>query len=126
MSIDFERVTPIFRIFSVDKAKEFYVDFLGFKIDWEHRFEVGAPLYMQISRGKLVIHLSEHYGDCCPGSTAFVTMSGIEEFHREVSSKRYPYLHPGLGMTPWNAKCMEVIDPFGNHIRFNEYLRHAE
>ena len=25
------------RIFSVEKALEFYVEFLGFKVDWEHR-----------------------------------------------------------------------------------------
>src|SRR5437773_10613657 len=29
---------PILRIFSIEKAKEFYLDFLGFSIDWEHRF----------------------------------------------------------------------------------------
>jgi hypothetical protein len=29
---------PSLRIFSVEKAKEFYVDFLGFTWDWEHRF----------------------------------------------------------------------------------------
>jgi GNAT superfamily N-acetyltransferase len=29
-------VTPILRIFDEAEAKEFYVDFLGFKIDWEH------------------------------------------------------------------------------------------
>jgi hypothetical protein len=23
-------------------------------------------------------------------------------------------------MAPWKARCMEVIDPFGNHLRFNE------
>jgi catechol 2,3-dioxygenase-like lactoylglutathione lyase family enzyme len=45
MSIEFDRVKPIFRIFSIDKAKEFYVDFLGFNIDWEHRFDESAPLY---------------------------------------------------------------------------------
>lgn len=29
---------PIIRIFSEDKAKEFYLDFLGFTLDWEpHR-----------------------------------------------------------------------------------------
>jgi catechol 2,3-dioxygenase-like lactoylglutathione lyase family enzyme len=42
---------PILRIFSVAKAKEFYVDFLGFQVDWEHRFEDVAPVYMQVSRG---------------------------------------------------------------------------
>jgi hypothetical protein len=29
-------VVPIFRIFDYKKATEFYVDWLGFKIDWEH------------------------------------------------------------------------------------------
>jgi catechol 2,3-dioxygenase-like lactoylglutathione lyase family enzyme len=41
----FGRTTPILRIFDEAKAKEFYVDFLGFKVDWEHRFEETLPLY---------------------------------------------------------------------------------
>lgn len=28
---------PIFRIFDYNKAVELYVDWLGFKIDWEHK-----------------------------------------------------------------------------------------
>ena len=122
MTVEFTAVIPILRIFSIEKAKEFYVDFLGFAVDWEHRFEEKAPLYMQISRGDLVIHLSEHHGDACPGSAVFVKMTGIDEFHREIRAKDYPYMRPGLGMAPWNAKFMDVIDPFGNRISFNEYL----
>ena len=37
---------PVLRIFSVDKAREFYMDFLGFSLDWEHRFSPDLPLYM--------------------------------------------------------------------------------
>ena len=37
----FGKATPILRIFDEAKAKEFYVAFLGFKVDWEHRFEPG-------------------------------------------------------------------------------------
>ena len=44
------KVTPILRIFDEAKAREFYVDFLGFRVDWEHRFEPGLPLYLQVSR----------------------------------------------------------------------------
>ena len=44
------RTTPILRIFDEFRAKEFYVEFLGFKVDWEHRFEPGLPLYMQVSK----------------------------------------------------------------------------
>jgi len=42
----FERSISIRRIFDEAKAREFYLDFLGFTLDWEHRFEDGLPLYM--------------------------------------------------------------------------------
>jgi ribosomal-protein-alanine N-acetyltransferase len=45
-------------------------------LDWEHRFEPDAPVYMQVSRGPLILHLSEHHGDATPGSTAYVRMRG--------------------------------------------------
>ena len=38
------------RIFSVEKAREFYVDFLGFTWDWEHRFDDSAPLYARVMK----------------------------------------------------------------------------
>jgi catechol 2,3-dioxygenase-like lactoylglutathione lyase family enzyme len=116
----FTQTIPILRIFDVAKAREFYLDFLGFALDWEHRFEPELPVYMQVSRGGLVLHLSEHHGDCCPGSTVFVRMQGIEELHRELGDKRYGYNRPGLEMAPWKARCMEVVDPFGNRLRFSE------
>jgi catechol 2,3-dioxygenase-like lactoylglutathione lyase family enzyme len=33
MTIELHRAIPIFRIYSLEKAREFYVDFLGFKVD---------------------------------------------------------------------------------------------
>src|SRR5438445_4155451 len=78
---------PILRIFDVGKAKEFYCGFLGFTVDWEHRFDEKAPVYMQISRAGCVVHLSEHHGDCCPGSTVFLRVTGLDEYHREISAK---------------------------------------
>ena len=65
---------PILRIFSVEKARDFYLDFLGFTWDWEHRFEAGFPLYAQVHRDDLVLHLSEHHGDATPGSAVFAGM----------------------------------------------------
>lgn len=111
---------PILRIFDVSKAREFYEGFLGFKVDWEHRFEEDAPLYMQISRDGCVLHLSEHHGDCCPGSTVFIRMRGLDGFHQEITAKHYRYMRPGIEIAPWNAKLMQVTDPFGNRLRFNE------
>jgi hypothetical protein len=70
-----------------------------------------------------VLHLTEHYGDACPGSTVFVRMSGLDDFHRQLASTGYGYMRPGIEIAPWDAKVMEVIDPFGNRIRFSEDLK---
>ena len=124
--ISFKRMIPILRIFSVEKAKEFYCGFLGFKVDWEHTFEANTPVYMQVSRGNLRLHLSEHYGDGVPGVHIFVEMTGVESLHREVTGKAYKYLRPGLNDEFYGARSMKVIDPFGNHISFNEFKEPRE
>jgi catechol 2,3-dioxygenase-like lactoylglutathione lyase family enzyme len=113
---------PILRVFDEAKARAFYVGFLGFQVDWEHRFEPGLPLYMQVSRDGCVLHLSEHHGDGTPGSAVFVRMTGLAAFHREISARDYPYQRPGVETAPWKAKLMELTDPFGNRLRFSEDL----
>jgi uncharacterized glyoxalase superfamily protein PhnB len=126
MAVSFLKTIPLLRIFDVAKAKEFYVGFLGFGVDWEHHFDENSPAYMQVSRGDLLLHLTEHHGDCCPGSTVFVWMTNIDEFHREITSKGYKFLRPGIETTFYGARCVEVIDPFGNRIRFNESLKEGD
>lgn len=116
----FERAIPVLRIFSVDKAREFYLGFLGFEIDWEHRFEPGLPLFMQISRAGLLLHLSEHHGDASPGATVNVPMVGIDAYRAELIGKQYGYGRPGIEEQPWGMREMTVHDPFGNRIRFME------
>jgi hypothetical protein len=106
-------------MFSVEKAEEFYLGFLGFTVDWQDRFEDAAPLYMQISRAGLTLHLSEHYGDGSPGAVVFVRMDGLANFHAELTVYKYGYLRPGIEKQPWGDE-MTVIDPFGNRIRFCE------
>jgi hypothetical protein len=55
MALSFGRITPILRSFDEAKAREFYLDWLGFTVDWEHRFEPELPLYQQVSRSGLVL-----------------------------------------------------------------------
>lgn len=119
--VTLEAPVPVLRIFSEAKAREFYLDYLGFDLAWEHRFEDGLPLYMQVERGATVLHLSEHHGDGSPGAVVFVRMTGLDAFHRELGAKDYPYMNPGIETEPWDARSMTVIDPFGNTLRFNEY-----
>ena len=110
---------PILRIFDEAKAREFYVDYLGFTVDWEHRYGENFPLYMQVSRGGLVLHLSEHYGDSNPGSAVYIRATGLAELHQELQAKGYKYLNPGLCRED-NSVEMELLDPFGNKLRLNE------
>ncbi len=122
MAIEFQQTIPVLRIFDLDKARAFYCGFLGFTVEWEHRFSAEAPVYLSVVRGQLTLHLSEHHGDACPGSTVFVWMTGIEEFHAELMATGYPYNRPGLETTFYQSRSVEVIDPFGNRLRFNERL----
>lgn len=114
----FHPVIPILRSFDEGKAKEFYVAWLGFKIDWEHRFEPGTPLYMQVSRGGCVIHLSEHHGDGTPGTAIRVKVDELEDFHAELQTRPYKNYRPGLQDQEWGAREMTVQDGSGNKVTF--------
>ncbi|WP_062106659.1 glyoxalase superfamily protein [Bacillus niameyensis] len=121
--ITLKGITPIFRIFNEEKAKEFYLEFLGFTLDMEHRFEDDLPLYMQISYGNCIIHLSEHHGDCCPGGAIRIEVENLELLHSTLISKKYKYARPGIETTPWNSREVCVWDPFGNKIIFFEDIQ---
>ena len=120
MALTYVRTVPILRSFDEAKAREFYIDWLGFVVDWEHRFEPGLPLYMQVSRDGIVLHISEHHGDGTPGSLVRVEVKGLRAFHAEINTKRYKNNRPGLETPEWGGLEMTVIDPVNNRIVFTE------
>jgi uncharacterized glyoxalase superfamily protein PhnB len=120
MPPQFASVTPILRMFDIRKAREFYLDFLGFKVDFEHRFEPSLPLYMQVSLGSVILHLSEHHGDCSPGAKVIIETTGLKDYHADILAKGYGYMRPGLEKEPWGDVTMTVIDPFTNRLVFSE------
>lgn len=120
MPIRFGRVIPTLRIFDIAKAREFYLGYLGFTVDFEHRFEPELPLFMQVSRGEARLYLSEHHGDGTPGTHVTVEMRGVAAYHAELAAKNYSYMRPGLVEQPWGATTLTVYDPFSNWIIFSE------
>ena len=118
--MEIEKTIPVLRIFDYKKAVEFYVDWLGFTIEWEHHFEEETPVYMEITKGNLTLHLSEHHGDASPGANVFVWCTGLKDFHKEITDKKYKYNRPGIEETFYGALCVTVNDPFHNKISFNE------
>ena len=113
-------VTPILRIFDIAKAHEFYIGFLGFAVQFEHRFEDNAPLYTGVCRDGCVLHLSEHHGDGTPGSHIRIETTDIAGLHHELTARKYRFARPGLEETPWKTKEVTVDDPFGNRLTFYE------
>jgi len=115
----FGPVVPILRMFDEQKAREFYAGFLGFKIDFEHRFGDNFPLYMGISRSDCRLHLTEHHGDACPGASVRIHTDSIDELTQELARKDYRYAKPGEPeKTPWGSRELSVTDPFGNRLTF--------
>lgn len=113
-------ITPIFRIFDVEKAQEFYLKYLGFQLDWQHQFGDNMPLYFQISMNNIALHLSEHHGDASPGSSIRIKIPNVRNYHEGLSRKGYRYANPGIEKTPWNTIEFYVQDPFSNKIIFYE------
>ncbi|MGE3151214.1 MAG: glyoxalase superfamily protein [Nitrospiraceae bacterium] len=118
----FGKTIPILRIFDEAKAKEFYLDFLGFTVDRQHRFESSLPLYMQLSKDGCILHLSEHHGDSSPGAALRIETTELEAFQKTLLAKQYPYARPGIEETPWGSRDMSIRDPFGNRLTFTQTI----
>ncbi len=116
------KVIPILRIFDYDKAHEFYIRWLGFKIDWEHQ-PPETPVYLQISRGDITLHLSEHHGDGSPGACIFIDhFPDLNDYHQALLNQAYKYNRPGIHTPFYDQRALEmtVNDPFGNRLIFVE------
>jgi hypothetical protein len=87
-----QRTIPILHIDNYELAKNFYVDWLGFKIDWEFRFEPTFPVYRQISRDGLLLHLSEHKGDNPGGLVCHVEVDDLDALVGEWRGRRADFV----------------------------------
>jgi catechol 2,3-dioxygenase-like lactoylglutathione lyase family enzyme len=119
---------PVLRIFAVDPALQFYVDFLGFTLDFGGpNGGPGTPYYGQVSYATTTLHLAEAAYDASQGATVFVWMDGIDQLRERLNERRteVPVWGPAV-WTPevekaqWNGRVLTIADPFGNHLRFSE------
>jgi len=111
--------TPILRSFDETRARAFYIDFLGFELVFEHRFEPGLPLYMGLRKGDCVIHLSEHYGDATPGAAVRIPVDDVSAYMAELRAKGFGNARPGEPeKTPWGTLEIGIRDPASNRLTF--------
>src|SRR5262249_31029887 len=107
---------PTLWVASLDEARPFYEDFLGFQFDWG--FPTGNT-YAQISRSQITLHLDAN-ARIRSGAALLIRMSGLDALHRELSGKAGTFSPTEVSFTPWDSRVFFVTDPFGNSFRFWE------
>ena len=109
---------PVLTIASAAEARKFYLDFLDFTADWGWPEDGQRPLYAQISRSEVSLHLNEQRPDK-GASQIFIRCTGLDALQETLSRKAHGYtLH--LRATPDDRREIQITDPFGNVLRFSE------
>jgi len=113
-----QRVVPALRITSYERSKSYYVEKLGFAVEWEHRFGPNFPVFMSIARDGMQIYLSEHAGDCQVGGLVHFLIPDVDAWHREF--KEQGAVVAEAPNNDLGFRNMTVADPDGNQLRFME------
>jgi uncharacterized glyoxalase superfamily protein PhnB len=117
-----QRVFPQLRMMNWGRTRRFYVDGLGFTVDWEHRFEPDYPVFAQVTRDGLSLFLTEHTGDCEVGGAAYLVVDDVDALFGEIRTRGIAVQPPED--TPWGTREMGVKDPDGNSLRFANPAEH--
>jgi catechol 2,3-dioxygenase-like lactoylglutathione lyase family enzyme len=117
-----QQVVPAFRILDYARSKAFYVEGLGFQVDWEHRFGPDFPVFVQVSRDGLAFYLSEHAGDCEAGGLIHLYVPDVDGWHAELVRKGVPVKEaPNEAIE--GLRMMTVVDPDRNQLRIGTRLQ---
>lgn len=117
-----QTVIPQLRITHVATSLAFYVNGLGFKVDWRHQFEPGFPLFLQITRHGQTLFLTQHSGDCEVGAAVYFVVPDAQAFHTECAGNGIQATQPPTP-TPWGTCECVLTDPDGNRLRFASELQ---
>lgn len=112
-----QTVIPQLRVTNAELSLSFYVERLGFEVDWEHRFEAGFPLFAQLTRQGQTIFLTEHTGDCQVGGAVYFVVPDASQCFAEFEQKGVVPTN-SLASTPLGIREFLLTDPDGNRLRF--------
>lgn len=106
---------PILRVADARKSADFYKKALQFSVDWEHRYEEGFPLYVQVSKPPLTLHLSEHTGGGTRSAELFLRVPDVDAAHQGMVERGVsPEAEPAD--QPYGLRDFAVVDPDGHRI----------
>ena len=115
--VGFESVSPILRVHDVNASIDYYVQKLGFKVDWR------GPIFASVSRGPCHIFLSQgdqgHFG-----TWVWIGVQDADALLNEYKSKGAKIRHLPTNYE-W-AYEMQVEDPDGNVLRMGSDNKKAQ
>ncbi|MFZ0480987.1 MAG: glyoxalase superfamily protein [Terriglobales bacterium] len=112
-AVAFEGVSPILRVKNMAESIKYYVEVLGFKIDFRFPND-GAAFFASVSRGRCHIFLSE--GDQGnTGSWVWIGIEDVDALQEEYRRTGAKIRHPPTNYT-WACE-MQVEDLDGNVLR---------
>lgn len=103
-----EQAIPILRVKDAATALPWY-ERLGFRKQWEHQFEPGFPLFVEVARGRVRLFLSEHEGDARPDGVVYLRLKDVDAIAAEFGER--------ADDTEWGTHEIELRDPDGNRLR---------
>lgn len=120
---EFESSILVLRMFDETKARAFYLEFLGYAVDWEHRFRPetpDSPLYMQISQGASVLHLNGHASEETPAAEVRIPVQRLEAYCEWLCARAPGYERPEIVDPRGEGRRadMNIHDPSGNLLVF--------
>ena len=116
-----QTVIPQLRITNAERSLAFYIDALGFVVDWKHQFEPGFPVFIQATRAGQTIFLTEHAGDCQVGGAVYFIVPDAQSCYAEFANNGIAATNPPAN-TPWGTCEFVLTDPDGNRLRFSAEL----
>jgi catechol 2,3-dioxygenase-like lactoylglutathione lyase family enzyme len=116
-TIGVECIIPILRVKSVAAGIRFYVDVLGFKVDWGG--EDGSTFASVSCDGRAIMLAQGEQGQ--PGTWIWIGVEDIEPLFAEYKAKGVKFREPPTNY-PW-AYEMKIEDPDGHVLRFGSEPR---
>jgi catechol 2,3-dioxygenase-like lactoylglutathione lyase family enzyme len=108
-----ELAVPILPVENLGVARRFYVDQLGFEVEWEASDDDSAGL-LGVRRGTMSLTLDcpmdGHGREACVSLRVEDADRYYEEWRARVDIMRPPHNEP------WGARTFDLLDPFGNTI----------
>lgn len=111
-------IIPVFKIGNFVEAKNFYVEKLGFNLNWTDKHCDCFPAYSEIEMDGAVIHLTEEYGFAKEGMTIMIKKEKLKEYLGELN-KDDLFKTVEIEEEVFGNSFM-IEDPWSNRIHFWE------